>query len=215
MSLLRICSVAIAMGLTAVVPSYSADLSSPGVHRDRYDDDGWRYETYERVYPRRFRRPYVEYYDEEVRPRRYRRYSGYERSDYVDRYDRYERVRRYDRDDREDRYDRDVRADVEARAAMRPSPTETWQRTARQMPRAAGCVPVDRVRARLQREGWSAFRDVALQGEIAVVHARAASGRQYELRIERCSGQLVGARLAARAISGSDRQAPPPVRRSY
>ncbi len=55
------------------------------------------------------------------------------------------------------------------------------------------CVPRDVIRERLTRHGWHDFHDGALRGDVAVVRARRASGRLFELTIERCSGEIVSA----------------------
>jgi hypothetical protein len=57
-----------------------------------------------------------------------------------------------------------------------------------------GCVPRHVVKSRLRAEGWSSFHDLELSGGTAFVRARRPSGRLFELRIDRCSGEVVNAR---------------------
>ncbi|MEZ5842298.1 MAG: hypothetical protein R3D27_01015 [Hyphomicrobiaceae bacterium] len=57
------------------------------------------------------------------------------------------------------------------------------------------CVPRDLVRERLARDGWHDFHAAELDGPFALVNARNESGRLYVLRIDRCSGEIVEARL--------------------
>ena len=65
------------------------------------------------------------------------------------------------------------------------------------------CVPRHVVRERLEREGWHDFHGAELEGAFALVNARDESGRLYVLRIERCSGEIVEAR-----VIGGRRQGP-------
>lgn len=59
-----------------------------------------------------------------------------------------------------------------------------------------GCVPRYEVKERLLRQGWHAFTDLELRGEVAFVRARRANGRLYELQVDRCSGSVIEARAA-------------------
>ncbi len=52
----------------------------------------------------------------------------------------------------------------------------------------------DVARARLERQGWHDFRDVMLEGDVAVLRARAADGRRYEITVDRCGGEVLEAR---------------------
>lgn len=57
------------------------------------------------------------------------------------------------------------------------------------------CVPPWRIKSRLRHDGWTAFRDLSIEGNTAVVRAtRIASGRTFTLRVDRCSGAVVNAR---------------------
>lgn len=67
--------------------------------------------------------------------------------------------------------------------------SERWEE-----PRGFACLPRHVIRHRLQGDGWYDFRDLELQGDIAVVNARRPSGRPFELRIDRCTGRIVEAR---------------------
>lgn len=67
--------------------------------------------------------------------------------------------------------------------------SERWEE-----PRGFACLPRHVIRHRLQGDGWYDFRDLELQGDVAVVNARRPSGRPFELRIDRCTGRIVEAR---------------------
>jgi hypothetical protein len=57
------------------------------------------------------------------------------------------------------------------------------------------CVPRRVARRRLRREGWRGFHDFEPRGGVVLVKARRRwSGRAFELAIDRCSGEIVGAR---------------------
>ena len=60
-------------------------------------------------------------------------------------------------------------------------------------PRAyrGACVPREQIKYRLKEHGWHDFRDPEIRGEIATVLARRPSGRQFELTLDRCSGEIV------------------------
>lgn len=53
------------------------------------------------------------------------------------------------------------------------------------------CVPREHIKYRLTEHGWHDFRDPEIRGEIATVLARRPSGRQFELTLDRCSGEIV------------------------
>jgi hypothetical protein len=59
------------------------------------------------------------------------------------------------------------------------------------------CAPTWRVKNRLRNEGWRDFRDLSLNGNIAVMRAeRRENGRPFILRLDRCSGHILSARPA-------------------
>lgn len=56
------------------------------------------------------------------------------------------------------------------------------------------CAPRHVVRNRLERDGWVDFNHADPRGPIVVVEARRRhSGRPFQLRIDRCSGEIVRA----------------------
>lgn len=62
------------------------------------------------------------------------------------------------------------------------------------------CVPRHVIRDRLVGEGWRDFHDPVLRGPVGVVLARRPSGDLYELRIDRCSGEIVNAHRVVREV---------------
>ena len=57
-----------------------------------------------------------------------------------------------------------------------------------------GCMPRREIRYRLKAEGWDDFHDIEFRDGTALVRARRPSGELYELRVDRCSGDVVHAR---------------------
>ena len=57
-----------------------------------------------------------------------------------------------------------------------------------------GCVPRAEIRHALSADGWYDFHDVELHGGVALLRARRASGRPFDLRVDRCSGVIISAR---------------------
>lgn len=56
------------------------------------------------------------------------------------------------------------------------------------------CVPRHLIKHRLRAEGWGDFHDLELGGDVAYVRARRPSGRLFELKVHRCTGEIVTAR---------------------
>ena len=59
------------------------------------------------------------------------------------------------------------------------------------------CTPRRLIRKRLARQGWCDFAPVRMRPHVAIVDAR-RDGRSYRLRIDRCSGQILRARVLNR-----------------
>lgn len=117
----------------------------------------------------------------------YYRGQAYEDPRYADMY-RYPRPAEPVYRDRDERYE----GRYDGRFVQRPS-----------------CVPRHVVRDRLARDGWQDFRLEELDGPVAQLRARRPSGRPFILTVDRCSGEIVGARpLAPGAFAGG----PPYVR---
>ena len=75
----------------------------------------------------------------------------------------------------------------------------------RQEGRYAGdCLPRDTVRARLEQRGWYDFHDPQVTGNVVHIRARRDNGRLYDVTLDRCSGQVMG----AEAIRERSAQAP-------
>jgi hypothetical protein len=56
------------------------------------------------------------------------------------------------------------------------------------------CVPRHVARERLHADGWGDFHDFERKGHVVLVQARRPSGRQFDLVIDRCSGEIIEAR---------------------
>src|SRR5262245_45924067 len=68
-------------------------------------------------------------------------------------------------------------------------------------PYRGACVPREQIKYRLQDLGWHDFRDLDMRGGIATVIARRPSGRQFELTVDRCTGDIVSVRRLDNPIS--------------
>ncbi|MEZ5855200.1 MAG: hypothetical protein R3D67_10820 [Hyphomicrobiaceae bacterium] len=60
------------------------------------------------------------------------------------------------------------------------------------------CLPRHVIRRHLVRDGWSEFQDIDAHGPIARVKARRANGDLFQLKVDRCTGDIVKAQLLER-----------------
>lgn len=65
-----------------------------------------------------------------------------------------------------------------------------------------GCLPREEIRRRLVEEGWREFHDLELRNGYARVRARRPSGDLYDLKVDRCSGEVVKADVIQRGGYG-------------
>ncbi len=56
------------------------------------------------------------------------------------------------------------------------------------------CVPRHLIRRELQADGWSDFERLEIRNDYVVVQASRPSGRRFDLKIDRCTGNVVRAR---------------------
>jgi hypothetical protein len=56
------------------------------------------------------------------------------------------------------------------------------------------CQSHDEIRRSLRDDGWRDFQDVEIRDQTAIIQARRPSGQPYNLKIDRCSGDIVNAR---------------------
>jgi hypothetical protein len=61
-------------------------------------------------------------------------------------------------------------------------------------PPGKNCVRSEQVRQALTDMGWQDFQGGRQQGDMVVMNARRRNGRQFELTLHRCSGQIVEVR---------------------
>ncbi len=85
----------------------------------------------------------------------------------------------------------------ERRAYLPPMPPPAYI-DRREWDRTSSCVPREEIRRGLQQDGWSGFHDLDFRGDVATVLAYRPDGKLYRLKIERCSGDLIGTRLVDR-----------------
>jgi hypothetical protein len=102
-------------------------------------------------------------------------------------------------------------SDEDERPAPYLAPMRPGFDSYRRYSRDDGCVPRREIRRSLLDEGWTDFQGLEFAGGIALVQARRPNGDLYELRLDRCSGQIVHARPLERArFAGPDRGYGPP-----
>lgn len=65
-----------------------------------------------------------------------------------------------------------------------------------------GCLPREEVRRRLTGEGWRDFHDLELRNGFARIKARRPSGDLYDLKVDRCTGEIVKADIIQRGGYG-------------
>ncbi len=59
-----------------------------------------------------------------------------------------------------------------------------------------GCTPRWQVRNRLIGEGWRNFRRLAVRDNVVVLRANRYDGRAFDIKVDRCSGEIVAQRPA-------------------
>ena len=67
---------------------------------------------------------------------------------------------------------------------------------------AGHCLPRGEIRRRLVDDGWREFQDLEVHPDVARVQARRPSGDLYQLKVDRCTGEVIKARLIARGGYG-------------
>jgi hypothetical protein len=58
---------------------------------------------------------------------------------------------------------------------------------------SSNCASHHEIRRDLTEQGWSQFNDVELRGSSALIEARRPNGNLYQLKIDRCSGEILNA----------------------
>ena len=74
------------------------------------------------------------------------------------------------------------------------------------------CLPSEAVRSRLVHEGWTDFRGVELREDVAVLEARRPGGDLYRLNVDRCTGEILKARVIQPGAPGPYAYTPSPYR---
>ncbi len=67
---------------------------------------------------------------------------------------------------------------------------------------AQGCLPREVIKERLISEGWRDFHDLELRNNVAKIRARRPSGDLYDLKVDRCSGEILHSQLLQRGGYG-------------
>jgi hypothetical protein len=58
---------------------------------------------------------------------------------------------------------------------------------------ATNCASHQEIRRDLSEQGWTEFQDVELRSSTALIEARRPNGNRYQLKIDRCSGEILNA----------------------
>jgi hypothetical protein len=59
-----------------------------------------------------------------------------------------------------------------------------------------GCTPRWQVKRRLQADGWRNFERLAVRPRVVVIRAERPNGRPFDLKVDRCTGEVVDQRPA-------------------
>jgi hypothetical protein len=60
----------------------------------------------------------------------------------------------------------------------------------------AGCLPRHAIRERLRDEGWRDIQKIDSRGGEVIVTAERPNGKIYDLKVDRCSGEIIDSRVS-------------------
>ena len=66
------------------------------------------------------------------------------------------------------------------------------------------CLQKSAIRQHLRDDGWFAFEIIRVEPDYAILQAHKDDGARYQIRVDRCSGDILGARLLDRSYANSD-----------
>lgn len=69
----------------------------------------------------------------------------------------------------------------------------------------AGCLPRHAIRDRLRDDGWRDIQKVDVRGGYVILAAERPNGRTFELKVDRCSGDIVDTRNSRDEVYGEYR----------
>ncbi len=76
------------------------------------------------------------------------------------------------------------------------SETERYSRTTTHYDDRAGCLPRHAIRERLRDEGWHDIEKIDVRGDAVIVTAERPNGKVYDLKVDRCSGDIIDSRVS-------------------
>jgi hypothetical protein len=79
------------------------------------------------------------------------------------------------------------------RAYLAPMPPDYFNGEPRSRRRTDACASHHEIRSDLTAQGWSEFHDIELRQSTALIEARRPNGNLYQLKIDRCSGEILNA----------------------
>lgn len=84
------------------------------------------------------------------------------------------------------------------------SETERYSRTT-QYDDGAGCLPRHAIRQRLRDDGWRDIEKLDVRGDAVIVTAERPNGKLYDLKVDRCSGDIIDSRVSREEVYGEYR----------
>jgi len=84
------------------------------------------------------------------------------------------------------------------------SETERYSRTTR-YDDGAGCLPRHAIRQRLRDDGWRDIEKIDVRGDSVIVTAERPNGKLYDLKVDRCSGEIIDSRVSREEVYGEYR----------
>lgn len=69
----------------------------------------------------------------------------------------------------------------------------------------SGCLPRHAIRDRLRDEGWRDIQKIEARGGKVYLSAERADGRLYDLKVDRCNGEIIDARKSRHGVYGEYR----------
>jgi hypothetical protein len=84
------------------------------------------------------------------------------------------------------------------------SETERYSRTTYR-DESAGCLPRHAIRERLRDDGWRDIEKIDTRGDAVIVTAERPNGKVYDLKVDRCSGDIIDSRVSRGEVHGEYR----------
>lgn len=70
----------------------------------------------------------------------------------------------------------------------------------------AGCLPRHAIRQRLRDDGWRDINRIDVRGGYVTLQAERPNGRVFDLKVDRCNGDIVDSRTTREGVYGEYRE---------